>query len=262
MIEALILIVLVAGIVYAAQRWPEIERRIFPGHAHRPTAKAPIDEKPEEPAPEPEPAAEPIAKGFMKKKPLTTEPHVEPEDLPKVRGEKPADSPAPPPPAPAPTEPPAEPERAPDPESPAEPETPVAPEPHSKPEPEQPTPGAHVTGTPARPSEPAYVNASASVDESVEDLAAEADQAYRERDYERAEQACLKILMREPRNHKYMTRIGQVYQEMGQLDDAKEAYESAKKLDPKNFFVLNRLAEVERQLSDGGGRSEAKSKED
>lgn len=134
-------------------------------------------------------------------------------------------------------------------EAPAEPAAiePVTP---SAPAPAAPSkPGAHVTGTPAVPNEPAFYDATKTED-SIERLGALADQAYRDRDYQRAEQACLKILVKDPKNHKYMTRIGQVYQEMGNLEDAKEAFEAAKQLDPKNFFVLNRLSEVTRLLDD------------
>lgn len=122
------------------------------------------------------------------------------------------------------------------------------------------TPGKHVTGDPAVPSEPAYVDATHGLSDDFDELSRIADQAYRDREYEKAEQACLKILMQQPKNHKYMTRIGQIYQEMGNLEDAKEAFEAAKSLDPKNFFVLNRLTEVERQLADKGGKKVTKKK--
>ena len=286
-IEFIILAGLIGGIVYAAMRWSDLEDRLFPGHhrAHRsdhsrtasglhtePTNSAPTEQT--------EPGGEettPIAKGFMRKKDLSAEPEVDSDDFHKTQGAsasaaepaaastatEPAESAAtqtdqsdqsddaPSDPNPAadyaanPTPPPAETEPTPEP----------APKPVASTTPKPESPGDHVTGAPARPSQPAYVNASSGVEERVEDLAAEADAAYRDRDYEKAEQACLKILMREPKNHKYMTRIGQIYQEMGQLDDAKEAFETAKKLDPKNFFVLNRLAEVERLLNDRGGRT-------
>lgn len=247
MIAAIILIILVGGIVYAARRWPDIERRFFGG------ADAPAVTPAAVPEAEPEAASTPIAKGFMSKKPITTEPEVEPDDFHKTQVDE---RPQPVADAPVPDETPTTDEPTPPAYSPpaADQREAHIPPPDSEP---APTPGGHVTGAPARPSEPAYVNATTGVDESVDDLAAEADQAYRDRDYERAEQACLKILMREPKNHKYMTRIGQVYQEMGNLEDAKEAFESAKKLDPKNFFVLNRLAEVERMLADPGGRKAA-----
>lgn len=289
MIEFIIIAGLIAAIVYAAMNWPDIEARIFPGQARKHDAVRPTE--PAEPAnPEPAVAEETIAKGFMKKKEITTEPEVEPEDFHKTQGknaapaeaEVEADKPteetpetpsdnsrseeavdaedeisAPNPAADYAANPTSS-ESAETPEAEAEKVEPVKPEPTksgSQSAPKSETPGGHVTGAPARPSQPAYVNASSGVEERVEDLAAEADAAYRDRDYEKAEQACLKILMREPKNHKYMTRIGQIYQEMGQLEDAKEAFETAKKLDPKNFFVLNRLAEVERLLNDRGGRT-------
>ena len=240
MFEAFILLALVAAIVVASRRWPDIERRVFgqgspipQRHHHEPT-----------PAAEPEPAAEPKAPstgGVMRTKPISTEPDLPDGVAPAQEPAAPADEPAPEPSTgEAPTE------------ADTKPTETVAPEPQTPP-----TPGGRVTGAPARPSQPAYEDATkaAKVSESVDDLAKEADQAYRDRDYERAEAACLKILLKEPKNHKYMTRIGQVYQEMGQLDDAKEAFEAAKNLDPKNFFVLNRLAEVDRLLSDKGGRT-------
>ena len=235
MLEFLILVVLIVAIVVASRRWPDIERRFFgqgstipKKHVHE------SGEKTDDVADEEPPPAKSGPGGVMRTKPISTEPDVpESESAPE-----------------------SEPEPAPEPEpevTPAEPETSTEP-----PAPTPATPGERVTGTPARPSEPAYVDASrgtATGGESVEDLAAEADQAYRDRDYDKAEAACLKILLKEPKNHKYMTRIGQVYQEMGQLEDAKEAFEAAKNLDPKNFFVLNRLAEVDRLLSDKGGRT-------
>lgn len=269
MIEALILILLIAGIVAASRRWPDIEKRIFGEHGfipHHETAEPPrskTDTTPSTttatPNPAPLSAEEPSAGGFMRRREISSEPDVDPTVMNPGAAENDA------------IEEPTEPESTP--ETPAEPESQPTPEtdqlPDAKPAaPDTPavtaepaSPGGHVTGTPAMPSEPAYVDATASrkINESVDELARIADQAYRDREYEKAENACLKILMQEPKNHKYMTRIGQVYQEMGQLEDAKEAFEAAKSLDPKNFFVLNRLAEVERQISDKGGRTKSKS---
>lgn len=298
----LILSALIASIVVASKRWPDVEKRLFGGTGLIPqdkTAEPAPTEVPDIPA-EPE-TSRSTAKGFMKTKPLK-EPDVDPAVLTKdYRAEKlskePEPQPARPPAPVAPvTEAVSEPvdsrgtggaeedviqeierkkqdliqettigskrerevraaEVEPPEDTPAAPATP--PTRPKAPATEAPaTPGAHVTGEPARPSSPAYYDATGgAATQAVDNLASEADQAYRDRDYGRAEKACLKILMRDPKNHKYMTRIGQVYQEMGQLDDAKEAYEAAKVLDPKNFFVLNRLSEVTRLLDEKGAHA-------
>lgn len=238
MFTAFLLLVFIAAIIVVSRRWPDVEERLWPDQAKSRPAAA------HQTASEEVPAA-PVkvtstAGGLMKKKPLTDEPDVAPGAL--DSSAVPAEAPVKPPPA--------------------EPAT-AKKEPVAKKEPEETAvhgPGGHVTGSPARPSEPAYIDATQGGHEDLDALAAEADQAYRDRDYDRAEAACLKILMKQPKNHKYMTRIGQIYQEMGQLEDAKEAFEAAKKLDPKNFFVLNRLAEVNRLISDKGGRTKSKAK--
>lgn len=294
-----------------------MEAKLFGGHA--PVSKSYAAEHPElakdlpadEPAPPPSPAAEQTAGGLMEKRPLASEPNIDPAVMsatpptsasaeavvgpaaspdpesalestpPAASSTSPSDalSPpaqsvpisAPPPPpqfdAAKPTKttedtPPAKSdvsdseERDEQDEPPPQAEPAAPPESATQPPPTRPaTPGELVTGQPARPSQPAYYDATAGGVERIEDLAAEADEAYRERDYKRAEEACLKLLIKEPKNHKYMTRIGQVYQEMGNLQDAKDAYEAAKALDPKNFFVLNRLSEVERLMSEKNGKS-------
>ncbi len=334
MIEFILLVAVIGGIVALSRRWPEIEAKLFGGHA--PVSKPYAAEHPElasddsAAAAASEPVPERTAGGFMEKRPLRSEPNIDPAVMSREAAAQSAPSetatastaeseeaetepdepsalsdPDPVPPAP-------EPEPAPDPAAsasadttpepspgvfeepvatttaaepvespPSEPDTPTeanpeieatggteqekpepdparaTPPPAASPEvaPKPSTPGELVTGQPARPSQPAYYDATAGGTESIADLAAEADEAYRERDYQRAEEACLKLLVKEPKNHKYMTRIGQVYQEMGNLEDAKEAFEAAKVLDPKNFFVLNRLSEVERLLNDKGGKS-------
>lgn len=251
MLTALILLILVGGIVYVSRRWPEIEARLFPDVAkkHRESSPPPVqtDSLPSSDKVTHQPPTKRSTSGVMRQKSLDTEPDVAPEVLhtkpvqpsPKQWAASDASSPA-------------------TPDSSADKNEAVS----AADEVADTviTPGGHVTGTPARPSQPAYVDATKGRHEDVDALAAEADQAYRDRDYERAETACLKILLKQPKNHKYMTRIGQIYQEMGQLEDAKEAYEAAKKLDPKNFFVLNRLAEVNRTLSDKGGRTKSTAK--
>lgn len=300
MFTAIILILLVAAIVVASRRWQEIETKLFghtkPPSRRVETAPQATKTVFAEPSAAPpkgaDKPAEPIAGGVMHRRELSTEPDVDPsvmqpgaasaseqstkevepepreeafstaepagksveapsapeaeseeevgpppleEDAPKQDADDTPDSAASSQPTPQPTSPPA-------------------------PEPTLDTPGRHVTGDPAVPSEPAYVDATHGLSDDFDELSRIADQAYRDREYEKAEQACLKILMQQPKNHKYMTRIGQIYQEMGNLEDAKEAFEAAKSLDPKNFFVLNRLTEVERQLSDKGGKKVTKKK--
>jgi hypothetical protein len=239
----IILIILIAAIVVAAYRWEEVERRLFPDDAHQSPqpqahthhADAAATAAPAEPIHEPRPRA---GRGMMHKRPLQTEPDVDPAAF-----QKPSVTEAPPKDFKSPVN-----------------DSGDTPQPSAPPAAAQPTapdlsPGAQVSGAPAMPSQPAYVDATSAVSESVADLSTQADKAFHDRDYKKAEKLCLKILLKEPRNHKYMTRIGQVYKETGQLEDAKEAFEEAKKLDPKNFFVLNQLVEVERLLSDKGGRT-------
>ncbi len=249
LIELFILVVLVGGIVAAAYRWPDVERRLWPDQVmRRPGEQVPptsVSEPTAQPSKPAEPAV-PSARGMMKKRPVATEPEVD--------------------------------EAAPDPTPASEPATVEVTEQVTVEETtsedgahatkttvsesvtvsEDSQPGGLVSGTPARPSQPAYYDATGGQQASSSELAGEVDRAYRERNYEAAEQAALQLLAQDPKNHKYMTRLGQIYQELGQLEDAKEAFEEAKKLDPKNFFVLNRLAEVERLLSDKGGRSKHK----
>lgn len=258
MILFLLLAVAIIGIVVLSQRWPEVEAQLFPGQTDVPAAPdaKPVSaatatsvtekathaakqfaSKTSEVAGRTAAHVTKTAGGLMRKKPITTEPEVKPDAaINPVAEESVAETPivdeTTQPSAPSPT-------------------------PTRSADDADFQPGGHVTGTPARPSEPAYVDATRDSDESVEQLASEADQAWRDREYERCEETCLKILVQQPKNHKYMTRIGQVYQQLSQLDDAKEAFEAAKKLDPKNFFVLNRLAEVDRMLSDKGGRKKA-----
>lgn len=221
-------------------------------------AKAPVEEplaEPVKPAPTPPPSPAPTAPPAAAKKTDAEEPKDDViEEIEQMKQDLIKETTVGPAPKQSVTAPPAEPERE-ESAEPAEPVESVPPKPTQVPvAPAGPaTPGGHVTGKPAMPSSPAYYDATGgAATQAVDDLSREADQAYRDRDYSRAEKACLKILMRDPKNHKYMTRIGQVYQEMGQLDDAKEAYEAAKVLDPKNFFVLNRLSEVTRQLDEKG----------
>ncbi len=297
MFTAIILMILVAAIVVASRRWQEIETKLF-GHSKPPSKRAETTQRPSassEGATPPvtkatEKPAEPIAGGVMHRRELSTEPDVDPSVMKSSQTQTAVQSEATPVAA-APEEPVAaqsedsasvnagsepkesedEPEVGPPPidEEPAKTEAAdQAPprEAHPEATPEMPqeaasdTPGKHVTGDPAVPSEPAYVDATHGLSDDFDELSRIADQAYRDREYEKAEQACLKILMQQPKNHKYMTRIGQIYQEMGNLEDAKEAFEAAKSLDPKNFFVLNRLTEVERQLADKGGKKVTKKK--
>lgn len=263
MLTAAILIALIAGIVVAARRWPDVEAKLWPDAVDVPeiAAKAPAAEAAEPVTKEvpPESAAvQRTAGGLMRKKALTTEPDVEIDEAPAPNKTEPKQpdfldegdkilETAPPPSI----------QEVLDEEAAADAEAktpePTRAAPKAK-------PGVRVMGEPARPSQPAYVDATKRVSESFEQLSAEADKAWQDRSYEKAEQACLKILVQQPKNHKYMTRIGQIYQERGELEDAKEAYEAAKKLDPKNFFVLNRLSEVERMISDKGGRTSLKKK--
>lgn len=288
MLTALILVIVVAGIVILARRWPDIEAKLWPDEVNVPEREARSESVSDESAEVvdevvtkanestlQEPVVEKTAGGLMSKKAIATEPDVdepvsvttsaigasdpdadssdaddatadEPitfmDSLPEVedKEETPVET--------------AQPARAT--ESTQEvvedtPSTPAA-------SPTRATPKPRLMGEPARPSQPAYVDATKRVAESFEQLSSEADKAWQERNYDKAEQACLKILVQQPKNHKYMTRIGQIYQETGDLEDAKEAFESAKKLDPKNFFVLNRLSEVERMISDKGGRTSLK----
>ncbi len=260
MLTALVLIALLGGIVYASRRWPDVEARVFgvdkvdvPQAATAEPEPNPVERTTEavrEHAKQAGHVADrtvqkvtEIAGGLLKRKPITTEPEV---------SEKAASKPDPTPEPAAVTEPDA-------------PEEPAAAQPDPEPAPvrEAPrvraatqAPGERVTSVPARPSQPAYHDGTRNAPDNFEQLSAEADQAWRDREYERCEEACLKVLVQQPKNIKYMTRIGQVYQQLGQLDDAKEAFEAAKKLDPRNFFVLNRLAEVERMLTDKKGRTQ------
>lgn len=279
MLTALILVIAVAGIVILARRWPDVEAKLWPDEVDVPEREArseataddsadSVDEVVAETEPvetDETPSVEKTAGGLMSKKAIATEPDVdepvsvtaaaddsatddsdadddEPasfmDSLPEIETEE-DDAPA----EPAAAEKPAA--------TPAAKSAPAA-------SPTRAAPKPRVMGEPARPSQPAYVDATKRVAESFEQLSAEADKAWQERSYDKAEQACLKILVQQPKNHKYMTRIGQIYQETGDLEDAKEAFESAKKLDPKNFFVLNRLSEVERMISDKGGRTSLK----
>lgn len=266
MLTAFILIVAVAGIVIASRRWPDVEAKLWPDEVNVPEREArsglPADESTTESA---EPVAEEkTANGLMSKKAISTEPDVD-EPVTVTTSAVGADDS----------------DRSADgdtasfldtlsdadggeaestSESTAEPaaETSAPAAAASAASPTRAIPQPRVMGEPARPSQPAYVDATKRMAESFEQLAAEADRSWQERKYDKAEQACLKILVQQPKNHKYMTRIGQIYQETGDLEDAKEAFESAKKLDPKNFFVLNRLSEVERMITDKGGRTAAK----
>lgn len=245
MFEALVLLVLVTAVVAASRRWPDVEKRLFPDEV----MKRPGEESSSEtvqPA-EPPPVTTPTAKGFMQTKPIASEPDVDPVAL--QRDTAPS----------APIKETVTLEDTVEVESPSgETVRETVTEKVTIEEPAVPDrPGGLVTGTPARPSEPAYFDATRGSEENVEDLMAEADKAYRDRDFVRAERASLKIVVLQPKNHKYMTRLGQVYKETGALEDARDAFAEAKKLDPKNFFVLNQLAEVERLISDKGGRSKA-----
>lgn len=271
MLTALILVIVVAGIVILARRWPDVEAKLWPDEVDVPEREArsglamdetstdPVDNVAVSEAKE-APVVEKTAGGLMSKKAISAEPDVEEsatvtasaavdaddsdqsgdadsfmDSLPDVGSTEEASAVEPTAaetPAPAKAAPAASPTRA--------------------------VPQPRVMGEPARPSQPAYVDATKHVAESFEQLASEADRAWQERKYDKAEQACLKILVQQPKNHKYMTRIGQIYQETGDLEDAQEAFQSAKKLDPKNFFVLNRLSEVERMITDKGGRTAAK----
>lgn len=245
MIEAFILLVLVAGVVGLSYRWPDVEKRLWPDELGIiPQAKTAEPAPASTPPPTP-PAAPPSAPTLKKPapastilstKPLPTEPTV-------AASKPPAKSEITPTPVPAP---------APVVEAPAE-STPAEADPAPSKPPLQ-RPGDHVTGSPALPSQRPYYDATGRQDtDDLEELMRRADQSYKERNYAAAEKACLKILVADPRNHKYMTRIGQIYQEMGNLEDAKEAFEAATALDPKNFFVLNRLSEVTRQLEEKSG---------
>lgn len=278
MLTALILIVLVAAIVILARRWPDVEARLWPDEVNVPEAEARSDADGDEPAAdtvdaiateevisEEEPAVEKTAGGLMSKKALASEPDVD-EPVSVTAADSDDDDAD----ADDSTDEPAsfmdalpdvgDDTDAPTKKAPAEPaevvKSKAAPAPAASPTRAAPKP--RVNGEPARPSQPAYVDATKRMAESFEQLSSEADKAWQERSYDKAEQACLKILVQQPKNHKYMTRIGQIYQETGDLEDAKEAFESAKKLDPKNFFVLNRLSEVERMISDKGGRTSLK----
>ncbi len=252
MLTALILIVFVAGIVIVARRWPDVEAKLWPDEVNVPEREArsglPVDEVVEEKT----------ANGLMSKKAISTEPDVD-EPVTVTTSAVGSDQPA----SDAADEAVSFMDALPDvdetesaEETPAETPAPANATPAASPTRAIPQP--RVMGEPARPSQPAYVDATKRMAESFEQLAAEADRSWQERKYDKAEQACLKILVQQPKNHKYMTRIGQIYQETGDLEDAKEAFESAKKLDPKNFFVLNRLSEVERMITDKGGRTAAK----
>lgn len=240
MFEALLLLVLVAGVVVLSRRWPDVEKRLFPDQVMKSTKES---DQPQATSTAEPPATE-GAKGFMRK-PITTEPEVEagaPSESTVVKETVTI-------------------------EDTVEVETPsgdtvretVKEEIVREPEPVTQQPGGLVSGTPARPSQPAYFDSTRASSESIDDLTDEADKAYRDRDYVRAERAALKIVMQQPKNHKYMTRLGQIYKETGSLEDARDAFAEAKKLDPKNFFVLNQLSEVERMISDKGGRTKAKS---
>ncbi|MDP9212179.1 MAG: tetratricopeptide repeat protein [bacterium] len=279
MLTALVLLALVAGIVYASRRWPDVEALIFGvDNVDVPQAEtaepegSPVERTTEAVREHARQAGQvadrtvhkvtEIAGGLLRKKPITAEPEVQEsksksKDKSEERPARPAADTA---------ESAAEADR-PEPvtkeESAAEPEPGPAPQTDPEPRREAPqvrsitrAPGERVTSMPARPSQPAYHDGTRSTPDNFEQLSAEADQAWRDREYERCEEACLKILVQQPKNIKYMTRIGQVYQQLGQLDDAKEAFEAAKKLDPRNFFVLNRLAEVERMLTDKKGRTQ------
>lgn len=267
MLTALILIALITGIVVLARRWPDVEAKLWPDEVDVPKAEANVPEEAVSQASTEAAPAEPTsvqrtAGGLMRKKALTTEPDVEIDETPaptKAAPKKPEFlddnddvlETAPPPSIQAVIDEDVAADQA---EQTPEPTRAV---PATKPKAK---PGVRVMGEPARPSQPAYVDATKRVSESFEQLSGEADKAWQDRSYEKAEQACLKILVQQPKNHKYMTRIGQIYQEKGELEDAKEAYEAAKKLDPKNFFVLNRLSEVERMINDKGGRTSLKKK--
>lgn len=264
MLTAVIIIALVAAIVVLARRWPDVEAKLWPDEVDVPAkeAGAPSDAADSDSASGDifdkttvtETPVERTAGGLMRKKTLTTEPDV--DSIPEAKEptfmdqEETNVKSAPTPPA----------FRV---DETAEPITPTNDATQDTPEPTRAAPkqkptGPRVMGEPARPSQPAYVDATKRHTESFEQLSTEADRAWQERQYEKAEQACLKILVQQPKNHKYMTRIGQIYQEKGELEDAKEAFEAAKKLDPKNFFVLNRLSEVERMITDKGGRTSFK----
>ncbi len=275
MITTLILILLVAGLVVASRRWPEIEKRLFAAEQGTiPRAETVEPPQASPPPSRPEEHVTPTAGGFMRKKSISSEPDVDPAVFSKTASASSVQ------PETAQTETgevieeieqkknelieevtvreeiviedtvtverkPATEQREDDDDLRAAPASQAPPADDSG------KPGGHVTGQPAMPSQPAFYDATgAGATQSIDDLGREADQAYRDRQYEKAEHACLKILLRDPRNHKYMTRIGQVYQEMGNLEDAKEAYEAAKQLDPKNFFVLNRLSEVSRLIEE------------
>jgi hypothetical protein len=272
-LTALILIIVVAGIVVLARRWPDIEAKLWPDEVNVPEKEARtasdeadtvdvVDEVVVEESVEvveAEPVVEKTAGGLMSKKALTSEPDVD-EAVTMTAADDDEDEAEP-------EEPASFMDALPDVEDEVEEAKPepakekteaVKPKAAPAASPTRATPKPRVNGEPARPSQPAYVDATKRVAESFEQLSAEADKAWQERSYDKAEQACLKILVQQPKNHKYMTRIGQIYQETGDLEDAKEAFESAKKLDPKNFFVLNRLSEVERMISDKGGRTNLK----
>ena len=280
MLTALILIAFVAGIVYAARRWPDVEARLFgvdkvdvpksetaePTPAQSGTAKSDSADAATSPATSTAESVKEHARGaarvadrtvgrvtemaggLFKKKPISDEPTVadtgggdEEDDSPIFASDAAQDDAA-------------------GTDTDADADTGADAGSAAEAAPAQPsavrTPGERVTSVPARPSQPAYVDATRHQSGTFEQLSSEADQAWRDREYERCEEACLKILVQQPKNIKYMTRIGQVYQQLGQLDDAKEAFEAAKKLDPRNFFVLNRLTEVERLLSDKKGRTQ------
>lgn len=262
MLTALILIVVVAGIIVLARRWPDVEAKLWPDEVDVPEREArsglPVDEVTTESA---EPVAEEkTANGLMSKKAISAEPDVD-EPVTVTTSAIGSDDPDQPASdnADAAAEPASFMDALPDvEEAESATETPAPASAAPAANPARAIPQPRVMGEPARPSQPAYVDATKRMAESFEQLAAEADRSWQERKYDKAEQACLKILVQQPKNHKYMTRIGQIYQETGDLEDAKEAFESAKKLDPKNFFVLNRLSEVERMITDKGGRTAAK----
>lgn len=288
MLTALILILLVAGIVYAARRWPDVEARFFGADKVDVPAKETAEPRRTAPADKAADSVKEHAKnagavadrtvnkvtefagGLFKKKSITAEPKLSNEKDEKddseifssdpVQGDE-VDAGA---------------KRSVETEEEVtddkgktslnedepvteRPASAVATSRDHTASPLKRAPGERVTSTPARPSQPAYhdgTRTGAGSSESFERLSEEADQAWRDREYEKCEEACLKILVQQPKNIKYMTRIGQVYQQLSQLDDAKEAFEAAKKLDPRNFFVLNRLTEVERLQSDKKGRTQ------
>ncbi|MEX2043357.1 MAG: hypothetical protein WD926_00505, partial [Patescibacteria group bacterium] len=243
MLTALILIALVAGIVYAARRWPDVEARLFgvdkvdvpqsetaepaettsasetdaaAGHKN---ITADTAESVKEHARNAGRVADrtvhrvtEMAGGLFKKKPISEEPTVaedvgsgdsqtdDDDNTPIFAGDpaRGADAGA----DTAATA--ADPSSADDSDAPADtkgqaPKKSAVSAVHA--------PGERVGNVPARPSEPAYVDATRHQSGSFEQLSSEADQAWRDREYERCEEACLKILVQQPKNIKYMTRI-------------------------------------------------------